>query len=72
VQSFNGSGDTRTPTIVNFFIFWTFQIPLAYFLSTHFLKGPEGVYWAILIAETSLTITVFMLFRKGKWKTVKI
>jgi putative MATE family efflux protein len=72
VQSFNGSGDTRTPTIVNFFVFWTFQIPLAYFLSTHFLKGPEGVYWAILIAETSLTITVFMLFRKGKWKTVKI
>jgi putative MATE family efflux protein len=72
VQSFNGSGDTRTPTIVNFFVFWMFQIPLAYILSVHFSAGPEGVYWAILIAESTLTITVFLLFRKGKWKTVKI
>jgi putative MATE family efflux protein len=72
VQSFNGSGDTRTPTIINFFVFWTFQIPLAYLLSIHVLKGPEGVYWAILIAETVLTLTVFLIFRKGKWKTVSL
>jgi putative MATE family efflux protein len=72
VQSFNGSGDTRTPTIVNFFVFWTFQIPLAYILSVHLSNGPEGVYWAILIAETTLTVTVFLLFRKGKWKTVSV
>jgi putative MATE family efflux protein len=72
IQSFNGSGDTRTPTIINFFVFWTFQIPLAYFLSIHLSAGPEGVYWAILIAETALTITAFILFKRGKWKTVKI
>lgn len=72
VASFNGSGDTRTPTIINFFVYWLFQIPLAYFLSVYLSAGPEGVYWAILIAETALTITAFLIFRKGKWKTVKI
>ena len=72
IQSFNGSGDTRTPTIINFFVFWTFQIPLAYILSISFTLGPSGAFYAILIAESILTITSFLIFRKGKWKLVKI
>jgi len=72
IQSFNGSGDTRTPTIINFFVFWTFQIPLAYILSISFTLGPSGAFYAILIAESILTIISFLIFRKGKWKLVKI
>jgi putative MATE family efflux protein len=72
IQSFNGSGDTKTPTIMNFFLYWMFQIPLAYLLAIEFSAGPEGVYWAILIAEIMLTVTAFILFRRGKWKAVSI
>jgi len=71
-QSFNGAGDTRTPTILNLFAFWFLQIPLAYLFAKQFKFGPEGVYIAIPIAESALTIAGIIIFRKGKWKTVTI
>ncbi len=71
-QSFNGAGDTRTPTILNFFGFWLFQIPLAYILSVSLKMGPEGVFWAIAIAESCIAIAAIILFRKGRWKKVNI
>jgi len=71
-QSFNGAGDTRTPTILNFFAFWMFQIPLAYVLAIILSMGPKGVYIAIVVAESVLAIVGITIFRRGKWKTVKI
>ncbi len=71
-QSFNGAGDTRTPTILNLFAFWFLQIPLAYLLAIQLNFGPIGVFAAIPISESVLTIAGIMIFRKGKWKTVKI
>ncbi|RYZ54347.1 MAG: MATE family efflux transporter, partial [Chitinophagaceae bacterium] len=72
INAFNGAGDTRTPTIINVFGFWTFQIPLAYLLAKYFEWGPTGVFIAIPIAETAITIAAFILFKKGRWKTVKV
>ena len=40
VNAFNGAGDTRTPTIINLFAYWFFQIPLAYFLAKTLHMGP--------------------------------
>ncbi|MFN5171401.1 MAG: MATE family efflux transporter [Cyclobacteriaceae bacterium] len=71
-QSFNGAGDTRTPTLLNFFGFWCFQIPLAYALAITFNFGPTGVYAAISIAESAIAIAGILIFRQGKWKAVKI
>lgn len=71
-QSFNGAGDTRTPTLLNFFGFWCFQIPLAYALAITFEFGPTGVYAAISIAESAIAIAGILIFRQGKWKGVKI
>ena len=72
VQSFNGAGDTRTPTIMNFFIFWMMQLPLAYFLAIELEIMAPGVYWAIVISESVFTIIGYFLFKKGRWKTVKV
>jgi putative MATE family efflux protein len=71
-QSFNGAGDTQTPTIINFVGFWLFQIPLAYSLAIIFEWGTPGAYAAISIAESAIAIGGILIFRKGKWKTTKI
>jgi putative MATE family efflux protein len=72
INAFNGAGDTWTPTWVNLCGFWLFQIPLAYFLSKYFGMGPKGVFISIPVTETLITIVAFILFKKGKWKTVKV
>ena len=71
-NSFNGAGDTRTPTIINLFGFWFFQIPLAWLLSKTFAMGPLGVFIAIPVAETAISIVAYILFKKGKWKLKKV
>ena len=72
INAFNGAGDTWTPTKVNFVGFWLFQIPLAYLLAKYFELGPEGVFIAIPVAETAITIASFILFKRGKWKQIKV
>jgi len=71
-QAFNGAGDTMTPTLLNFFGFWCFQIPLAYLLAITLEWGPVGVFVSIPIAETAIAIAGIWLFKRGKWKKVKI
>lgn len=72
INAFNGAGDTWTPTWLNFFGFWMFQIPFAYFLSKYLGMGPKGVFISIPVAETVITIVAFILFKKGKWKKIKV
>lgn len=71
-QSFNGAGDTKTPTILNIFGFWCFQIPLAYVLAVWLNIGPKGVFMSIAIAESAIAVAAIILFRQGKWKLVKV
>ncbi len=71
-QSFNGAGDTVTPTILNFICFWIIQIPLAYFLAKVVGLGPKGVYITIAISSSILAILAIIVFRRGKWKTQKV
>src|ERR1041384_5789839 len=68
-QSFNGAGDTWTPTIINLFVFWLWEIPLGYVLSVKFGMGPEGVFTAITIAFSTLAVVSALVFRRGRWKS---
>lgn len=72
IQAFNGSGDTRTPTIINFFCFWLFQLPIAYIGAIVWDKGPMAVLIAITLVEALIAIIGIIWFRKGRWKTVQV
>ena len=72
LQAFNGAGDTRTPTIVNFFGFWVMEIPLAYALAIPGGLHSNGVFIAIVIAEGSIAAASVLLFRQGRWKRQQI
>ncbi len=67
-QSFNGAGDTRTPTAINLLVFWFFEIPLAYLLAFPAGLGPHGVFLAMTLAFSMLAIISAFVFRKGLWK----
>ncbi len=71
-NAFNGAGDTRTPTLINFVGFWLFQVPFAWWLAKHVALGPTGVFIAIPVAETLIALAAWVLFKRGKWKLVKV
>ena len=71
-QAFNGAGDTKTPTKINFMIFWVFQLPFAYLMAIILDYGPVGVFIAIAVAEIILTVVTLVLFKKGKWKEIQV
>lgn len=72
VQSFNGAGDTYTPTMINLFCYWAWQLPLAWWLAFHTSFGVSGIFLAISIAETTLAVLGFVAFRRGTWKTRQV
>jgi len=67
-QSFNGAGDTWTPTWINLGCFWAFQIPLAWLLAIRMEMGPIGVFIAMTVAFSLLAVVSGVIFRRGWWK----
>ncbi|HCT31308.1 MAG TPA: MATE family efflux transporter [Bacteroidales bacterium] len=72
VNSLNGAGDTLTPMFINIFCFWLIEIPLAYLLAIKLGMQEKGVYYAIVIAETAMTLIALFFFMRGKWKLKKV
>jgi putative MATE family efflux protein len=71
-QALNGAGDTKTATLINFFGFWIFQIPFAFLLAKWMNMGAIGSFISIPVAESLMAIAAYILFKKGKWKTVVV
>jgi MATE family, multidrug efflux pump len=71
-QAFNGAGDTWTPTLINLFVFWLWEIPLAWWLSRHVGLGAHGVFIALTVAYSTLAVVSAVLFRRGRWKLKRV
>jgi putative MATE family efflux protein len=67
-QAFNGAGDMWTPTLLNLFSFWLWEIPLAYLFSRIFHMGAQGVFLSIPIAFSTFALLAVVMFRRGRWK----
>jgi len=71
-QSFNGAGDTTTPTWLNLIVFWLWELPLAWVLAVSLGMGPRGAFLAVAIAFSTLAVAAGAIFRRGKWKQVVV
>ena len=71
-QAFNGAGDTWTPTVINLFVFWLWEIPLAWWLSSRPSLGARGVFMALTIAYSTLAIVSAVIFKRGTWKRTRV
>ncbi|HYV31285.1 MAG TPA: MATE family efflux transporter, partial [Candidatus Binatia bacterium] len=71
-QAFNGAGAVWTPTLINLFCFWFWQLPLAYTLAHLFGRGPRGLFTAITIAWSTYAVVSAMVFKRGGWKLKRV
>jgi putative MATE family efflux protein len=71
-QAFNGAGAVWTPTFINLFCFWFWQLPLAYTLAHLFRLGPGGLFAAITIAWSTYAVVSAVIFKRGGWKLKKV
>ncbi|ALJ01269.1 MATE family efflux transporter [Rufibacter tibetensis] len=72
VQAFNGAGDTRTPAFINILVLWVFEIPAAYLLAIYLGYEQTGIFVTIAFSHSLHALISWWLFRKGRWKTVKV
>lgn len=71
-QAFNGAGDVNTPTWINIIVFWLFEIPLAWILAKHTGWGWQSIFISVLAAYSFLAVLAFVVFRRGRWKVVRV
>lgn len=67
-----GAGDTRTPMYVTIAGVLLLRLPVVYFLAITLGWGLAGVWWGTAIDWTGRTILLWFLFRRGRWKTLKL
>jgi putative MATE family efflux protein len=67
-----GAGDTRSPVLVGVIGVWAIRVPLAWALAFPLGLGLNGI-WITMTADWAVRTLVFsILYRRGRWKTIKL
>jgi len=67
-----GAGDTKIPAIVDILNHWLIFIPLCYFLSIYCGLGYWGAWYSFAVHLTFIGIFMYIRFKIGNWKKIKI
>ncbi len=58
-----GTGDTRTPMLVNILGFWLMGLPVSWWLGVRLQRGPAGVWWGLTLGLIVVGAILFLRVR---------
>lgn len=67
-----GAGDTMFPLYASIFGIWIFRVVVAYIFVAVFQWGLIGAWVALVLDQYTRAAVVFLRYRSGKWKHVKV
>ncbi|WP_312992035.1 MATE family efflux transporter [Chryseobacterium flavum] len=71
-RALNAAGNIIQVTLLYIVMFYVIQLPMAYLLGVKLHWELTGIFTAIVSSEIVLAVLFLMIFRNGKWKTIKI
>jgi len=71
-RALNAAGNILQVTLLYLVMFYVIQLPMAYLLGVRLHWELRGIFTAIVSSEIVLAVLFLMIFRNGKWKTIKI
>ncbi|KAA2223266.1 MATE family efflux transporter [Chryseobacterium sediminis] len=71
-RALNAAGNILQVTLLYIVMFYVIQLPMAYLLGVRLHWELTGIFTAIVSSEIVLAVLFLMIFRNGKWKTIKI
>ncbi len=70
--SLRGAGDTRTPLYATLLGTLAFRVPIVYLFAVVFRWGLNGVWLGTAVDWTARAALLYLLFRRGAWKTLRL
>lgn len=58
-----GTGDTRTPMIINVLGFWLLGVPVSWYLGIHTSLGPRGLWWGFVAGLAAVAVLLLARVR---------
>jgi putative MATE family efflux protein len=70
--SLRGAGDMKTPMYATLLGTLVFRVPIVYLFAVVFGWGLNGVWYATAVDWTARAALLYVLFRRGAWKRIRV